>query len=430
MRYKYNDFVKAAQDSGMMDKFSEEDLITAQRNPEYGLSLLSLEKDRANAKTAEQRMLTDEAENQLRKNYGSSGKGHGSGSFGGNASVGTGTGGSVSSGTDSGFNSSYAGQINQTMDQLKNYGDFVFSQEDAYKELQDKIANQDPFTYSKEEAYQKLLDSILNPEAFSYDPNTDPRMSAYKKAFLREGDRAIANTLAKVAASSGGVPSSYAVSAAQQAGNYYAGQLADIIPQLYQDSYNQYVNDQNLKLNGLGAMQSDRSYENQQYMNQYNMLQNLLGNMQTDRNFENQQYMNQYNMLQNMLGNLQNQESFQYNQYIDALNQAFQKEQFEYQQQQDAWNQAFAQQQLEESRRQQEYANALALYQATGILTSDIKNMLGLSAANVPASLSDSQIRQVQSALGVTVDGYVGPETMGALNGLTPEEYYALNFGW
>ena len=42
MAYTYDDFVAAANKAGLMNQFSETDLVTAQKNPEYGLSMLSL----------------------------------------------------------------------------------------------------------------------------------------------------------------------------------------------------------------------------------------------------------------------------------------------------------------------------------------------------------------------------------------------------
>lgn len=291
MAYTYDDFVKAAEESSMMDKFSQQDLITAQKNPEFGLSMLSLQKDINGATTEEQRLLASEAANQLRKTYGSY---------------------TLDDQGNSSYAGSYGSKVNETLGKVENY---------------------EPFAYSKDDAYQQLLDAVANTKEFSYDPDTDPRMSAYKKAYLREGQRATQNTLAQASAGTGGVPSSFAVTAAQQAGNYYAGQLADIIPTLYEDSYNQYLNDQALKQQGLGALQSDRDYENQQYMNNYSMLLNLLENQRSQDNTD-------------------------YSRYLDGLNLATQKEQ------------------LAADAKQQEFNNAMALYQVLGYMTPEMKKIL------------------------------------------------------
>ena len=70
MAYTYEDFINAATSKGMMDRFDETDLQTAQKSPEYGLSLLSLMADMDNAQTDEQRLLANEAAKQLRTSYG------------------------------------------------------------------------------------------------------------------------------------------------------------------------------------------------------------------------------------------------------------------------------------------------------------------------------------------------------------------------
>lgn len=79
--------------------------------------------------------------------------------------------------------------------------------------------------------------NAAGPGQFYYDHENDPVWQAYKKEYLREGDRASAQTLGQTAAMTGGIPSSYAETAAQEANNYYAGKLADKIPELYSDAF-------------------------------------------------------------------------------------------------------------------------------------------------------------------------------------------------
>ena len=70
MAYTYDDFISAARNAGLYDSFSQEDLATAQTRPEYGLSLLKLQQDASKASTEEQKLLVQEAVNQLRNTYG------------------------------------------------------------------------------------------------------------------------------------------------------------------------------------------------------------------------------------------------------------------------------------------------------------------------------------------------------------------------
>lgn len=114
------------------------------------------------------------------------------------------------------------------------------------------------FHYQHEDAYQRLLRQAAGQSAFRYNPSSDPVMQAYTRAYRREGERATANALAQAAAATGGIPSSYAVGAAQQAGAYYASLLADKFPELEQQAYNRYLNERAASLQGLNALSADR----------------------------------------------------------------------------------------------------------------------------------------------------------------------------
>ncbi len=77
-------------------------------------------------------------------------------------------------------------------------------------------------------------------EPFSYVPESDPLYQSYRKQYLREGSRAAEDVLGRAAALTGGVPSSYAVSAASEAENLYNAKLADQIPALAELAYGIY----------------------------------------------------------------------------------------------------------------------------------------------------------------------------------------------
>ena len=98
---------------------------------------------------------------------------------------------------------------------------------------------------------------------FSYDLESDPVWQAYKKQYTREGQRATQDALGTTAASTGGIPSSYATAAATQAGDYYAAQMTDKVPELYQQAYNRYLNE-------LSQWNADRSFGHGQYIDELN----------------------------------------------------------------------------------------------------------------------------------------------------------------
>lgn len=146
--------------------------------------------------------------------------------------------------------------------------------------LQKQIDNYGQFQYGKENAYQKALAAVTNPTAFSYDVENDPVYSAYRKQYLREGDRAMADTLAKLSAGTGGRPSSYAVMAAQQAGNYYNSQLTDVIPTLYENAYQRYLKGLDQQKNALNILAADREAALSQHQNNYGILLENLEHLQ------------------------------------------------------------------------------------------------------------------------------------------------------
>lgn len=74
--------------------------------------------------------------------------------------------------------------------------------------------------------------------------------------------------MAKAAAGSGGVASSYAVTAAQQAGDNYLTQLADREAELEQTAYQRYLQEFQNNINKLGALTDERDFDYTAYLNQ------------------------------------------------------------------------------------------------------------------------------------------------------------------
>ena len=130
--------------------------------------------------------------------------------------------------------------------------------------------------------YERLRDEALRKASageWNYNPSTDPVWQAYQKQYRREGNRATEDTLGRAAAMTGGMPSSYAVTAAAQAGNNYAAALSDKLPELYQDSYNRWFNEYQRQLGLADAYAGTGQTE-------YNRYRDRLGQWNTDRNFQ------------------------------------------------------------------------------------------------------------------------------------------------
>ena len=277
MAYTYDDFVKAANQSGLMGQFSQDDLNLAQKYPEFGLSVLSLKKDYNNAATAEQRLLANQAANELRKSYGNYSGGADGGSFR--------------------LESKLNHRSDDLLDQLGSFGSFSYDEAPTYEN-----------TFAQQQ--KDLLDRILNREDFSWSKETDPQWSSYKKSYLREGDRATANALAQASAASGGRPSSHAVNAATQAGDYYATKLNDVIPTLYQQAYERYLDEYNMKLKDLNTVNQQEQLDYAKYLDR-------LGQFNTDRGFAYQNYADDYDRLRSQLADVQGQDQIDYARYLD-----------------------------------------------------------------------------------------------------------------
>ena len=285
MAYTYDDFQKAA--SGSNVNFSQYDLDLAKKYPEFGMSVLDLKKQYAGATTAEQRALINAKANQLRSSYGNYTAGADGSQY-------------VSDGK-------YAPKIDETLDKIGSFGSFSYKDAPTYENR-----------YQQKQ--QELLDAALNRDPFSWSKETDPQYGSYKKTYLREGERATANALAQASAASGGRPSSYAVSAATQAGDYYATKLSDVIPTLYQQAYERYLKDYQMKLSDLNAVNQQEQLDYAKYLDRLNQFN-------TDRNFDYNNYLGEYGRLQDYLGNLQGQDNTEYNRYLGVLDEIREKQQ-------------------------------------------------------------------------------------------------------
>ena len=278
--FTYDGFLTAASNAGLLGEFSQADLDTARKYPEFGYSILGLKQDIHKATTPEAKLLANEAANQLRSSYG----GYTGGKYGADY---------ISDGK-------IPNQIDSVLDKINGFGSFTFDQERPSYENQ----------YAEQQ--QALLDAIINRPDVSWSKEDDPQWSSYKKSYLREGDRATANALGQAAAASGGRPSTAALTAATQAGDYYATQLNDIIPTLYQQAYDRYLNEYNMSLQDLNAVNTQEQLDYAKYLDQ-------LGQFNTDRNFAFNSYLSDFDILQNQLASLQGQDSVDYNRWMDKV---------------------------------------------------------------------------------------------------------------
>lgn len=352
MNYTAQDFEKALASSGLSGQFSRWDLDTARKNPDFGMGILSAKQNYNAATTPEQKILANENANDLRRRYG-----YYSGGINGAEYLPTGQ---------------MTPQIYGKIEEIGSFPDYQEPYKDMYNAALDRLGSMGSFSYDKAaptytNAYadlqKKLLDSVVNRDPFTWSKETDPQWGSYKKSYLREGERATANALAQASAASGGRPSSYAVNAATQAGDYYATKLNDMIPTLYQQAYDRYLQEFQMDRQKLGDVNSQEQIDYNRYLTD-------LGQYNTDRDFalnvynsdfdRNNAYLNaimeldnmaygryndSYDRLLSQLGVYQGQEDREYNRYNDSLDRALQLQSLN-QQRQDQ-EKSFYQQQLD-----------------------------------------------------------------------------------
>ena len=139
--------------------------------------------------------------------------------------------------------------------------------------------NAPEYTSQWDQIIKDLAGGILGREDFEYDYTEDPNYQQYRDAYTREGERAMVDTLGEVAARTGGMASSYATSAANQANNYYMSALADKIPELRQMAYEAYLQGVQGQRDDLSMLLGLESMDYEKYLNS-------LGQWNTDRNFD------------------------------------------------------------------------------------------------------------------------------------------------
>lgn len=263
--YSYQQFEDAARQSGLWGQFSTADLALARKDPDAGMSILKYKTDYRSAATPEARALANMGAERVRSSYGN----YMGGGDGGSFHLGPLSPGSFDYGKQApSFGDTYQGDIRDLWDKRKGQGGYTWSGGPA------------PTYQSRHDAaVQELLRQLVDRPAFSYDADKDPLYAQYAKEYTREGDRAVKNALGQAMAANGGLASSSAATAASQAGDYHASRLTDKIPELYQLSYNKYMNDHAMKLGDLGAVQGAEAADYDKYLTR-------LGQYDRDRDFD------------------------------------------------------------------------------------------------------------------------------------------------
>lgn len=197
------------------------------------------------------------------------------------------------------FESQYGTRIDQMLNELLNRDNFKY----------DVAAPTYTDNYSGK--INTLVGEIENRDPFSYDAAADPMFQQYQAQYQREGDRSMRNTMAEAASFAGGM-NSYAMTAAQQANDYYSTKLNDKIPELAQLAYEMYMRDFDQDVAELNMLRGLGETEYNRYRDQYNDYLN-------ERNTAYQMYLDEIEKQVNDLGILQSMDDTQYNRYRDTM---------------------------------------------------------------------------------------------------------------
>ncbi len=261
-KYTYDDFVKSATASGMIGDFDGADLDAARRNPDTAMTLLSYKKDLSSALSSgndSAAVLARYGIDAVRRGYApvsaSAAAQSAPSSFGTEEAKSAPAAQSARSSAVPASPREYSNRDVQRifeksmgesgigdLSDLDTDGDGKTNMRDAVRILRNISAGRGyneytrrqnyavtPDMYDKE--YARALGDYLATDANEvYDTDL---WNAYAKQYRREGERAAADVLGQYAGLNGGALPSYAQSAASQQRNYYASQLADRVPEIY-----------------------------------------------------------------------------------------------------------------------------------------------------------------------------------------------------
>ena len=123
---------------------------------------------------------------------------------------------------------------------------------------------------------EELYDAWSEREPFSYQAETDPLYQQYKDLYTRQGQLAMLDTMGQAAALTGGYGNSYGQTAGQLAFQDYMQRLSAAAPELYAAAYDRYnaEGDRLLQQYTLAKDMADTAYARQS--DNYNKLTGLL----------------------------------------------------------------------------------------------------------------------------------------------------------
>lgn len=150
------------------------------------------------------------------------------------------------------------------------------------------VTNYGDFQYSNQEAYDNVINQILNRPKFNYDLNGDALYQQYKDQFVTQGKQASADVMGQASALTGGYGNSYAATVGNQTYQGYLQQLNGMIPELYKLALDKYNSEGDQLTQNFGVLSQDRQTAYGEWGDKYNRLV-------ADRDYYATDYDNAYN---------------------------------------------------------------------------------------------------------------------------------------
>lgn len=135
------------------------------------------------------------------------------------------------------------------------------------------------YTSPYAEKLNQVIEGLGDGKWQGWNVNSDPAMQAYRKQYLREADRTTEDVLGKYAQNTGGIAGSAAIAAATQASDYYKSQLADKVPELYENAYARHLNEIAQQQNMANLLMNAENQQQNQYYDRINYAMNKWAQM-------------------------------------------------------------------------------------------------------------------------------------------------------
>lgn len=277
---------------------------------------------------------------------------------------------------------------------------------------EEKRKTQEQFRWEDQSLLDRAWERYLQREAFSYDPEKDPLYRQYAQRYTQLGKLAMEDAVGTASALTGGYANSYAQTVGQQAYNGYMQRLSDVLPELYGDAYDRYKAEGEALYDEVVLRQEQRNRAYQEYLDQQ-AWQNKL---------EQQAYQKEQDALALQL----KQEQLAYEKEQDLLKWQQSQEQQRYQQEKESYSRileliAAGYRPTDEELAQVGMTRAQADALVSSAMPSSGSSGGGGSSGSSGSSVTydthgykKADIKALQEAAGLVVDGIWGPETQSA----------------